>query len=158
MHNLFKDIFKGKVVIVGMGNTLRRDDGFGPALVERLKASRGLVCIDAGSSPETYAGKIIKERPDTILVVDVLHSDLEPGEYDILRSSEIIKSGFSTHDISPRMFLEYLKEETGADIYMLGVQPQDVSFGEGISERLKKSLEEIVKLIEETGHARVASN
>jgi hypothetical protein len=42
MKNIFKNILKGKVVILGIGNTLRRDDGFGPALIERLSAEAGL--------------------------------------------------------------------------------------------------------------------
>ncbi|MBU2540797.1 MAG: hydrogenase 3 maturation endopeptidase HyCI [Candidatus Omnitrophica bacterium] len=148
-----KDIFKGKVVVVGVGNILRRDDGFGPVLIDKLKANTSVVCIDAGSSLEGYAGKIAKEKPDTILIADAVHLGLEPGNYDILKSSEIVKGGLTTHDISPRMFLDYLKKETGADIYMLGIQPEDVSFGEGLSESVKGALEEIVGLIREAEHA-----
>ncbi len=153
MTNAFKDIFKGKVVIVGIGNTLRRDDSFGPSLIEKLKGNIKAVCIDAGSAPESYAGKIIKEKPDTILVVDVVHLGLRPGDYDILKSAEIVQAGFSTHDISPRMFLDYLQKETEAEIYMLGIQPEDISFGEGMSEGVKKTLEEIVGLIKEAEDA-----
>ena len=39
---------KGKVVIVGIGNLLRGDDGFGPALIERLSGNVEARCIDAG--------------------------------------------------------------------------------------------------------------
>ena len=71
-----EDVFKGKVVIVGIGNTMKGDDGFGPALVERLSPKVKAVCIDAGSAPENYTGKIVKEKPDTILIVDALHLGL----------------------------------------------------------------------------------
>ena len=37
MKSVLKEIFKGKIVIVGVGNTLRGDDGFGPMLIEKLK-------------------------------------------------------------------------------------------------------------------------
>lgn len=147
MKNVFKEIFKGKVVIVGIGNTMRGDDGFGPALVERLKGKLKAVCIDSGSAPENYTGKIVKENPDTILLVDALHLGRAPGEYELLKKEEILNSGFSTHDISPKLFIEYLEDQTHADIYMLGVQPKDISFGQEMSSEVKKTVKEIADVI-----------
>ena len=71
MDNLFLPVLRGKTVIVGMGNPLRGDDGFGPALIERLRGKVSATCIDAGIAPENYVGRIVKETPDTILLVDV---------------------------------------------------------------------------------------
>ena len=45
------------------------------------------------------------------------------------------------------MFFEYLESETGADIYILGLQPESVSFGRDMSERAIKALKEICSLI-----------
>lgn len=149
----FKNIFKGKIVIVGIGNTLRADDGFGPALIEKIKGEVGAVCLDAGSAPENYTGKIIKEHPETILIVDALHLGKKPGEYEIIKKADIARSGLSTHDISPNMFIEYLENQTNADIYMLGVQPKSVSFGEQMSDEVKQSLEAISELIKEADNA-----
>ena len=148
MNKTFEKIFKGKVVIVGIGNTLRGDDGFGPALIERLRGKVRAVCLDAGSAPENLTGKIVKEKPDTILIVDALHLGIAPGEYEILKKDEIVKSGLSTHDISPTMFIEYLESQTCANIYMLGVQPKDISFGREMSDSVKKTLEEIAQRLQ----------
>ena len=153
MKNIFQNIFRGKTVIVGIGNTLRSDDGFGPALVEKLTGKVNAVCLDAGSAPENYTGKIVKECPDTILLVDALHLGLAPGKYEILKKDQILKSGFSTHDISPHMFIDYLEKQTKADIYMLGVQPENVSFSQEMSEEVKRALDEISILIKETDNA-----
>ena len=90
---------------MGIGNTLRADDGFGPALIDRLKEKMKAVCINAGSAPENFTGKIVKEKPNTIIIVDALHLGLSPGEYKILKKDDIAKSGFSTHNISPHMFI-----------------------------------------------------
>jgi len=147
--SIFKNIFKGKVVIVGIGNTLLGDDGFGPALIERLKGKVKAVCLDAGSAPENFTGRIAKEKPDTILIVDALHLGLSPGEYEILKKDDILNCGFSTHDISPHMFIEYLENQTRAGIYMLGIQPKNLSFGEEISDSVKNTLAEITDLIKE---------
>ncbi|MFQ5952416.1 MAG: hydrogenase maturation peptidase HycI [Candidatus Omnitrophota bacterium] len=150
---MLKNILKGKVIFLGIGNTLRGDDGFGPALVEKLRNETEFTCIDAGSAPQNYTGKIIKENPDTIIIADAVHLDQAPGEYEILKKDDILKSGFTTHDLSPNMFIEYLEKETTADIYMLAVQPKNMSFGEEMSESVKKAVEEILEAIKEAINA-----
>ncbi|UCB57776.1 MAG: hydrogenase maturation peptidase HycI [Candidatus Omnitrophota bacterium] len=147
MQPSLKSILKGKVVIVGIGNTLRGDDGVGPVLIERLEAKVKARCIDAGTTPENFSGKILKEKPDTILMVDALHLGLAPGEYQVLEKDEILKAGLTTHDISPRMFIDYLKSQSSADIYMLGIQPKKLSLGEGLSSPVEKALDKIADLI-----------
>ena len=153
MKNELKNIVKGKIVIVGIGNILRGDDSFGPVLIEKLNNNVNAVCIDAGSAPENYAGKIIKENPDTILIVDIVHLDLKPGDWQILRKEDIVKSGFTTHDLSPSMFIEYIESQTDAEIYMLGIQPQNIIMGEEMSDIVKNTLDEIEKLIKEAINA-----
>ena len=150
---LFSNILKGKCVFVGVGNNLRGDDGFGPALIEKLKESTDAVCIDAGSAPENYVGKIIKEKPNTVIILDAAHLGLKPGEYSVLKGNDIVKSGFTTHDQSPNMFIEYLEKETGADVYMLAVQPENISFGEELSGSVEEAIEKIASLIKESINA-----
>jgi hydrogenase 3 maturation protease len=153
MDNKFKNILKGKTVIVGIGNILRTDDAFGSLLIEKLNGKVKAVCLDAGSAPENYIGRIAREDPDTVLIVDAVHLELEPGEYRILRSTDLANIGLTTHDISPSTFIDYLKEQTKAEIYILGVQPAKVSFGEGLSDKMAGTLEQINRLITETLNA-----
>ncbi len=151
--NFLSNILKGKVVFLGVGNTLRADDGFGPALIEKLQGQIPATCIDAGSTPENYAGKIVKENPDTVVIVDAAHLDLEPGKFNILTKEKIAKCGLSTHDLSANMFIEYLESQTKANIYMLAVQPQSVTLGGQMSEPVKKALSQITSLIKEVANA-----
>lgn len=151
MDNIFLPILQGKTVVVGIGNPLRADDGFGPALVGRLQGKVGFICIDAGSAPENFVGPIVKEQPDTIVLVDVAHLDLEPGQYRILQPADILKCGLTTHDISSRMLIEFLQHQTRAKIWMLGVQPQTVALGEAMSGCVIETLDEIETLLQEAG-------
>ena len=153
MKTVLKEILKGKVVIVGIGNIIRGDDGFGPKLIEKIKNNVQGVCLDAGVAPENYLGKIIKESPDTVLIIDAVHLGKNPGEHEILKGEDIAKSGFTTHDISPVMFIEYLTKETEANIYMLGVQPQGIELGSEMSGRLKIALDELSEKILEVVNA-----
>ena len=153
MKNSIAKILCGKIVIVGIGNILRGDDGLGPLLIQRLEGRIKAVCIDAGTAPESYTGKILKENPDTILLIDAVHLDSAPGEYAVLNKNEILQSGLSTHDMSPKLFIEYLEEQSAAKIYMLGVQPKNLAFGDEISDNVRRSLDEIEKLIVEAVNA-----
>lgn len=136
------------MVIVGVGNILRGDDGFGPALVERVKGKVQATCIDAGTVFENYIGVIAREKPDTVLIIDAAHLDIVPGEYDILEKEDIAKyHGLTTHDISPRMLMDHLEKETQAQIRMLAVQPACVSFGAAMSGSVEKALDELSELI-----------
>lgn len=153
MRNIFKNIFRGKTVIVGIGNTMKGDDGLGPELVKRLNDKIKAFCIDAGVTPENHVGKIAAEKPDTVMLIDAAHLNKKPGAYGILDSRDISRSGLTTHDISPSMFIEYLKAQTGAAIFLLGVQPGDISFGARISERVAKAIDKIEKLIMEANNA-----
>lgn len=153
MDNIFRNILQGKVVIVGIGNIMKGDDGFGPALIDKLKGRIKAECIDAGTAPENYLGKIAKLDPETVLFVDAAYVGGEPGKYQVLRGEELLKTGFTTHDISPKMLMDYLAEETRASIFLLGVQPERISLGDEMSAPMKNALNEITKLIEEAKNA-----
>lgn len=147
MDKSLESILKGKVVIAGVGNILKADDAFGPALVQGLQGRTSAVLIDAGTAPESYTGRIAKEDPDTLLLVDAVHLGRKPGEYEVLDQDEIVKSGMTTHDISPRLLLEYLAKRTKARIYLLGVQPQTITLGGDMSPEVNKTLAEIIERI-----------
>lgn len=142
-----------KTVIVGIGNVLKGDDAFGPMLIENIQGKTPAVCIDAGTAPENYAGKIAKEKPQTVLIVDAVHLSRKPGDYCLLDKSQILKVGFSTHDASVHMFIEFLEKETDASIYLLGVQPKTMDFGADMTQEVKQTLTKISDLIKEVEDA-----
>ena len=125
--------FKGKIVYLGIGNILRGDDGIGPELIAKL-SEKGLCTVDAGTVPENCIGPVARLDPDTIVIVDAVHLDREPGAVEILDRSEIMGStGFTTHSLSPVLVMERLEEETGARVVMLAIQPGTIEFGAPLS-------------------------
>jgi hydrogenase 3 maturation protease len=135
------DLLSKDVLIVGIGNTLRSDDGFGPLLVSALKGKVKADCLDAGLSPENYIGKIVKLKPKTILFIDVISSDEPVATIKLIKEDEIPLYGFSTHNMSPKLMIEHIKAQIKTDIYLLGIQPKNLEFGEGMSNELKESLD-----------------
>ena len=145
--NPFGSIIQGKTVCFGIGSTLRGDDGFGPVLVQKLHGKINAVCINAENAPEKFIGKIIKEKPDTLLIIDAVHLNTTPGNFAILRPEEIQNSCFSTHDISMGMLIEQIQAEINVKIHVIGVQPQSVALGIGLSEKVSQTLHSLCEMI-----------
>ena len=142
-----KNILKGRVVIVGIGNVLRADDGLGSLLVRRLSDKVEAICIDAGNALENHMGPIARYNPDTVLLVDAVHLDLEPGQARLVDPSRIEHSGLSTHDVSPGMFLDFLAQESNCSVFLLGVQPECIEIGSRISATVRDTLELLERLL-----------
>ena len=161
---------KGKVVMIGVGNPLKGDDGAGPFFIKQLKkwdcpspsGRKGLsqifltgrnkkgtvpVLVDAGEVPENYTGAITKAKPDTILIVDAADFGGKPGEIKMFGAGEINKAGFTTHSMSLNVFTEYLKQETGAEILLLAIQPKTVKPGVSLSQEDKTSIGNIIQAL-----------
>lgn len=144
MLERLKSHLKGKVVILGIGNTLRSDDAIGSLLASRIKDKVSFTVFDAGESPENYLEKIIRENPDTILIVDAVDFGSPPGEYNILEGSGIRTSNlFSTHNASISLTINYLQKHIKADIIILIIQPKTIAFGDTLSPELSGTLDKL---------------
>ena len=153
-----KKILKGKVLIVGIGNTFRGDDGAGPALIKSLQLgvqSSTLNCqlhlIDAGEVPENFLGNMVKRKPDTILFVDVADFGEAAGSIKLIDTENLSAGGFSTHSSSLSLVIEYLRKETQAEILLLGIQPKNLRMGEGLSKPVQKAIQDILVMLEIVG-------
>jgi len=144
-----KDRLQGKVSIVGIGNRLRNDDGVGPEIIKRLnKPLPSLFLFDVGEVPENYLGKIVKQKPDTIVLIDAVSLGASPGTIKIIEKDDIRDESLSTHNVSLNLVVKYLQKETSADVFLLGVQPKTTEFGKEISQPVRESLEKIVRMLE----------
>lgn len=147
---------RGTLVVLGMGNPSRGDDGAGPRLVEMLiemleslTAPRLPVHVLNGrETPENYIGQVVRLRPDTVIVLDCASLGLCPGEVRIVEADDPLGCSPSTHGLSPSLLMSQLKEETGADVFMVAVQPATTAFEEGLSAPVSRALTELADLIE----------
>ncbi|MDD5155380.1 MAG: hydrogenase maturation protease [Candidatus Omnitrophica bacterium] len=141
----------GKVVILGIGNTLSSDDGAGSILAGRIKDNVPYTVYDAGVSPENYLGKIIKDKPDNIIIIDAVDFRAKPGDCTILEGKDIKTANlFATHNASISLTISYLQNNLQADIIVLAIQPKTVAFGDKVSKEIEEAL---VKLEEWFGEA-----
>jgi hydrogenase 3 maturation protease len=138
------------VVIVTLGNDLRGDDGagilFGNMLSESVNGSKKLKIVNAGDTPENYAGVIEAMNPKTIIIADAMDNGGKPGEILIVPGIRLAKESSSTHG-SLKMFVDYLEKTTGAKILILGFQPKSTSLGEEISPEIYESVQKAANMI-----------
>ena len=139
---------EGKLLIITAGNTLRGDDGVGPYIGESVAINHPrLGILNTGDRPEDALSAAGEMNPSRCLVIDAAVFGGAPGEARMLPEKLIPDKTLSTHTFPLKIVTSLLRSDTGADILFLGIQPEKVSFGEGLSAAVKKTADEIIHFI-----------
>jgi hydrogenase maturation protease len=144
-HKL-ENILKRKnkhVLFAGVGNVLRSDDGVGVYIVSNIEDTNNISTLLVEVSIENYIDKINFLSPDILIISDCLDFNREPGYADIIPVGQTNEFTISSHNISLKRVSEFLKME----VYVLGVQPANLSVSEHLTPVVKESAEKIIDLI-----------
>jgi coenzyme F420 hydrogenase subunit delta len=130
------------VLIIGCGNILFGDDGFGCALAEHLQTyfeTPDHVCLaDAGTGVRKLLFTLCLSpvRPRRILILDAADLGRAPGEWFEIDPSEIPLAkldDFSMHQVPTSNLLHDLQYQTGIEVRVLvcqtGPLPEEISPG-----------------------------
>ncbi len=152
LENELRKWFSGfhRVVIAGIGNSLRKDDFVGIEVARHLKnrIPHNVHLIECETVPESFMKSIEELKPSHVLIIDAALINSKPGHSRLVESKELQEQpAVSTHALPLRIFCEYLLQTTEAKIALLAIQPQDTSFGEGLTERLKHTAKQLVELL-----------
>ena len=79
------------------------------------------------------------------MVIDAVEAQKEPGTIVCARLSETKFGFFATHNVPLRLVPGVA--ENAADTFVVGIQPESVGVGEGLSDVVKKSSERLVEMI-----------
>lgn len=134
-----------RVVIAGIGSSIRKDDFIGVATVRKLrgKVSPSVRLIECEMSPEKFLEPIIKFKPTNILLINAAQLNLKPGSSRLIKLNRIAGPAVLTHALTYQVFQTFIAEATGAKVALLAIQPKDTSFGEGLTKELKGTLERL---------------
>jgi coenzyme F420 hydrogenase subunit delta len=138
-------------LILGCGNTLFGDDGFGCALVEYLEAHYTLpedVCLlDVGTGVRKLLFTLCLSpvRPRRVLILDALDVGRNPGELFEIAPEDIpaIKcDDFSLHQVPTSNLLRELEEQCGVEVRVLACQTEPLpdEVRPGLSEPVRRAL------------------
>lgn len=136
-----------RVVVAGIGNSIRMDDFVGVKIVQDLKGkvSKKVCLIECETMPESFIQQIIDFNPTHVLMIDAAVLGLEPADLRLIEPERLaLFPAFSTHALPLRIFCEYLKETTKAKIALLLIEPKKADFGEGLTPEVETSAQEIV--------------
>lgn len=148
------------ILILGCGNILFGDDGFGPNVAEELRKNYILpedtVVINAGSSVRNILFDITlsEKRPGKIIIIDAVDAGKAPGEIFELPIDEIPEKkidDFSMHQIPTSNLLKELKELCKVDIVIIACQvkkiPEEVTAS--VSKEITDAIPEVCNRINE---------
>ncbi|MFW9864177.1 MAG: hydrogenase maturation peptidase HycI [Candidatus Thorarchaeota archaeon] len=139
-----------KIAVLGVGNDLRSDDGLGLVIVDGLKHMQGpnLLVENVGSVPEAFASNLTDFGAEKVIMVDAADMLRPPGHIELITKDRIGGITISTHRMPLSLLMQYLEDRTGAQTLLLGVQPKNIEFGEGLSPEIQTVTEKIISTLE----------
>ena len=142
-------IFRDSItVILGIGNTLKGDDGAGPLVCQRLKDAKILAeVLDAWTVPENYIQKITGKSPQNLLIIDAIDYGDTPGTIRLFKPDQLSSHVISTHSLSPRLFVDMICQNIDVDVYFVGIQPAQMQLGHPVSTQVKQAIEQLTKAL-----------
>ncbi len=139
-----------RLVFLGIGNELRHDDAVGLVVVEKLHSrvnNRDVTLLNCADIPENFTGHVKRLGPDCVVLVDAADFGGHPGDVHAFTIGDVEEGGISTHKASLAVLGAYLRSETGASVFIVGIQPGSTEFGTGLTPRLQEASDSIAEVI-----------
>ncbi len=132
-----------RLMLVGVGSRLRRDDAAGVAVLARVrgKVPPSVGILDCGTVPENYSLDMKRFQPTHIVFFDAVEMGAEPGSRALIEEEGLIEQSFSTHKQSVKVLFMVLRNGIpGVRIVLAGIQPKSAEFGRGISRPVARGI------------------
>jgi len=147
-------------VILGIGNTLLRDEGIGIHLLHYIQAqypqwnSRyGIEMIDGGTLSFDLLASIRSDQP--LLVLDAVNLKQSPGTVYCLQAqamdSFLAQPGKSVHEVSllDLFDMSRLTEQLPQNRALIGIQPDCIDWGSHLSQVVQNALPDAALQVEQ---------
>ncbi len=145
----------GKVGVMGVGNVLLRDEGFGVKLLYILQSKyefpENVVLIDGGTAGIFLSPEI--DYLEKLLIIDVVNAEGKPGEIKIYNKEDFfidrLPLKLSPHQLGLQevLLLNEIKGTCPEEVKLIGIIPESVETGTGLTQTLEAKLEEVEKLV-----------
>lgn len=146
------------VLILGCGNVLFGDDGFGPAVAQQLQRNFTIPSevgvLDTGTSVREILFDTIltDKKPSKVIIVDAMDCGLKPGELfspDIDSFPKAKLDDFSLHQVPTSNLLRELRDLCEVEVIVVACQvsftPDRVS--PGLSNPVKGAVERAAEML-----------
>jgi hydrogenase maturation protease len=136
-----------RILIFGIGNPARQDDGLGPAFISRLEKARipGLI-FEADYQLQVEDALLFSEQ-QLVVLVDALRSGKKPFVFKKIKPTG--EASFTTHHLSPEalLYLAQVLYERNPEVWLLGIRGYRFSLGEKLSPKAQENFEAAYKFL-----------
>jgi len=149
-----------RIIVCGIGNELRGDDGAGILCLRHLiathaqpvsskkKSRKSVFFLEGGEAPENQTGRMRDFRPDLVVLIDAARGGGSAGDIFVVDPDRIADDEVSTHRISLGMLVRFIRESIGSAVLFLGIEPQSTEMGQGVSEAVKEAIFELSEYLD----------
>ncbi len=154
VNSSWTGVCRPPILLAGLGNPLMRDEGIGIRVIDAIQRRGGLgerveVC-DLGTAGFDLVHQLAaRERA---VLVDCAAMGEPPGTCRRFRPSDVrsrkTEWRLSLHEGDVLHWIEFTEQvgEAPADIWLIGIQPEVVDYGEGLSPALASRIDEYVEI------------
>jgi len=124
-----------RIAIVGVGDELLPFDQLGMVAAKKIDQLHlgNVKVFCAGTVPESVTGPVRRFRPDHTLFLDAADMGAQPGTIAVIDQQDIQADLFSTHVLPLPVVMEFLAQESGTGVTLLGIQPDRLEPDKGLS-------------------------
>jgi coenzyme F420 hydrogenase subunit delta len=148
--------FDAEILVVGCGNILFKDDGFGPAVTEAMEEQfkegelpDNVMILDAGTGGPHYIFSLPNELWKKLIIVDIVEFGAEPGTLRTFEVSELPEGSYeNVHSWPVSQPLHELSETY--EVIVIGCQPESVSAPDvelGLTKNVEDAIPKAIKMI-----------
>ena len=149
-----------KIVVLGLGNILLKDEGVGVCVAEEI-AKRSLPenveVIDGGTASLDILTSM--KEVDKLIIIDALRGGEKPGTVYRLHPEDLLTPSDTHVSLHQMHVLEGLSaaEKMGnapQETVIIGVEPEEIDWGVGVTSTVKRKIPEITDIVlQEVGNA-----
>jgi len=152
------EYYQKSTLILGCGNTLFGDDGFGPAVIDYLekhyKRPEDVSILDVGTGAREILFNIVlaEKKPKRIIVIDALDCQREPGDIFTVPVENLPEKkidDFSLHQLPTSNLLKEMRDLCHVEVVVLAAQPESIpeTVQSGLSKKLQDAVPKVGKYI-----------
>lgn len=145
-----------RVLVIGLGNDLMKDDGIGLHVVRELKGRLPHPCKVVEVGTAVLDALHLFEWADIIIAIDAMQAGLETGTlYRLEPSASDLPSGLtSMHEMTFLSALTLIRNRP-KEIIVFGVEPEQIEFGLELSRTLQAVVAQVAETVSATTRERL---
>ena len=143
---------QSKVVVLGVGNELLKDEGIGVHIarsMQEIPLSGNVEVVDGGTLPDAT---LVFEGIDKLIVVDAVQAGGKAGAIyrfhpeDVEVDNRVLTSLHQISLLENLWLMEHFSQKP-REVIIIGIEPEDMSSGLELSAKLQELVPQIIALV-----------